>query len=111
MSRTGRPWGFGGRDPLVPHARQRYFVEVYFWGRRLDGPYATSIALASDEDLNQVALEAALSNNDDEVKALFRYLIRIYEYREGKDGRPRRGPRIIDYVPRGEEGGVHGHAA
>lgn len=110
MSRTGRPWGLTNRDPLAMHMRQRYFVETYFWGRRLDGPYVTSVALADDEDLNELAKEAALSNNQDEVKALFRYLVRIYEYREDKHG-PRRGRRIMDYVPRGEEGGISGHAA
>jgi hypothetical protein len=90
--------------------RQRYFVEIYFWGRRLDAPYVTSVALASDEDLNELAKEAAMSNNQDEVKALFRYLVRIYEYRETDRG-PKRGARIMDYVPRGEEGGIHGYAA
>lgn len=110
MSRTGRPWGFGRRDPLAMNMRQRYFVETYFWGRRLDGPYVTSVALASDEDLNELAKEAAMSNNQDEVKALFRYLVRIYEYRETDRG-PKRGTRIMDYVPRGEEGGIHGYAA
>jgi hypothetical protein len=111
MSRTGRPWGSRERDPLAPHVRRRYFVEVYFAGRRVDGPYATSVALESDEDLDQLAQEAANSNEFDEVKVPYRYLIRIYEYRLGRDEKPRRGPRIIDYVPRGEEGGVHGHAA
>lgn len=110
MSKTGRPWGLGSRDPLAMHVRQRYYVETYFSGRRLDEPYVTSVALASDEDLDGLAREAALTNADDEVKVLFRYLIRIYEYSETARG-PKRGRRIMDYVPRGEEGGLHGHAA
>ncbi len=110
MSRTGRPWGRADRDPLAMHVRQRYFVETYFGGHRLDGPYVTSVALANDEDLNELAREAAMSNDRDEVKVLFRYLVRIYEYRETGRG-PRRGSRIMDFVPRGEEGGLHGYAA
>ena len=107
-------FGFGGfdRDPLAMHVRQRYFVEIFFCGYRIDGPVVMSLAIASDDDLTEAVKEAALANVRDEVKALFRYSIRIYEYREHK-GRPRKGGRIMDFVPRGEEGELNGvgHAA
>jgi hypothetical protein len=110
MSQTRFGWGLD-RDPLVEQARTRYFVEIFFCGHRIDGPVVMSLAIGSDEDLNQAVREAALANNRDEVKALFRYTIRIYEYRE-RGGRPKRGARIMDFVPRGEEGGHSvGHAA
>lgn len=111
MSESRFGWGFD-RDPLAPHVRKRYFVEIFFCGHRIDGPTVTSLAIESDEDLTAAVREAALTNNGDQVKALFRYSIRIYEYKVRGD-RVRKGSRIMDYVPRGEEGGegVVGHAA
>lgn len=98
-----------GRDPLARHVRQPYFVEVYFRGRRLDNAFLTQLALTDFEDLDGALRDAMLANEQDEVKAIFRYLLRVYKCRYGRDGEPRRGGRIMDYVPRGEEGGHGGH--
>lgn len=96
-----------GDDPLVGHVRQPYFVEVYFRRRRLDNAFLTQIALDDFDDLDGVAREAMMSNEGDVPKKLYRYLVRVYECRYNREGKPRRGHRITDYIPRDEEGG-HG---
>lgn len=96
-------------DPLTPHVRKLHFVEIFFRGRRLDAPFVTEVAVGDYSDLRELIHEAALANELDEVKALYRYMARVYEYKNHPRRGPVRGPRIVDYVPRGEEGGGHGH--
>jgi|SRR6188508_254354 len=99
-------------DPLLHHTRQPHFVEIFFRGRRLDQPFVTEVAIGNYGDLRELAVEAARANEADPVKDPARYLVRVYEHRIAKSG-PRRGARVVDYVPRTEEGGPHGytHAA
>lgn len=101
------------QDPMVAHVRTPHFVEIYFRGRRLDDAFVTEVAVANMADLRQLVEEAANSNDADTVKAPYRYLVRVYEYRLDRHRNPRRGRRIMDYVPRGEEGRLrdHGYAA
>lgn len=93
-----------GYDPLASHVRQWYFAEIFFRGRRLENAVLIRLTLSDHEDMDGALREAMLANEQDEVKALFRYLLRVYKCRFDRNNEPHKGGRIIDYVPRGEEG-------
>lgn len=96
-------------DPLAGMTRARCYVEVYFRNHKLDDAFVTEVAWGDSEDLTRLAREAMLANEADDLKAVFRYCVRVYEYEIGRGDKPRKGARIIDYIPRQEEGGPYGH--
>lgn len=95
-------------DPLAAMVRRRHFVEIWWCGKRIEGPVVMNVAYGSDEDMLELVKAAAAVNEDDAVKAPFRYMVRLYGYHQGRT-KPRVGGRVMDYVPREGEEEIRGY--